>query len=76
MKLIKFALILTFAFLTNLNADTPHFIDFKYVLNESSAGKKAQKDLKTELENGLKSLKVKEKKIQEDEKNNSTKKVN
>jgi len=68
MKLIKFALILTFAFLTNLNADTPHFIDFKYVLNESSAGKKAQKDLKTELENGLKSLKVKEKKIQEDEK--------
>ena len=39
----KLILILSFIFLiTNLNADTPHFIDFTKVLNESSAGKKAQ----------------------------------
>ena len=50
-----------------LYADTPHFIDFKYILNESNAGKGAQKTLKTKLENGLKSLKEKEQKIQKDE---------
>ena len=48
-----------------LYADTPHFIDFKYILNESNAG--AQNTLKTKLENGLKSLKEKEQKIQKDE---------
>ena len=34
-----------FLFLINaklLYADTPHFIDFKYILNESNAGKGAQ----------------------------------
>ena len=50
-----------------LYADTPHFIDFKYILNESNAGKGAQNTLKTKLENGLKSLKEKEQKIQKDE---------
>ena len=52
-----------FLFLFNaklLYADIPHFIDFKYILNESNAGKGAQKTLKTKLENGLKSLKEKE----------------
>ena len=49
-------------------AETPHFIDFKYILNESDAGKKAQKFLKNKLENGLKNLKTKEKNIQEEEK--------
>ena len=43
------------------------FIDFKYILNESNAGKGAQNTLKTKLENGLKSLKEKEQKIQKDE---------
>ena len=42
--------------------------DFKYVLNESIAGKKAQKDLTNQLEKGLNQVKTKEKKIQEDEK--------
>ena len=51
-----------------INAETPHFIDFKYILNESNAGKKAQNYLKSKLENGLKNLKAKEKKIQEEEK--------
>tara|TARA_B100000963_G_scaffold353844_1_gene369253 strand:- start:2153 stop:2665 length:513 start_codon:yes stop_codon:yes gene_type:complete len=68
MKLIKLILLTTFLFFSNLHAETPYFIDFKYVLNESTAGKKAQKDLKAELETGLKGLKDKEKKIQEEEK--------
>ena len=51
-----------------LYAENPHFIDFKYILNESDAGKKAQNYLKSKLENGLKNLKTKEKKIQEEEK--------
>ena len=59
----------------NLNADTPYFLDFKYILNESEAGKKAQNFLKNKLETGIKDLKNKEKKIQEEEKkNNSSKK--
>ena len=48
-------------------AETPHFIDFKYILNESDAGKKAQKFLKNKLENGLKNLKTKDIIIQEEE---------
>ena len=33
-----------------LFADIPHFLDFKYILNESDAGKKAQDFLKKKLE--------------------------
>ena len=51
-----------------LLADSSHFIDFKYILNENNAGKKAQDALKSQLQNGLKNLKEREKKIQEDEK--------
>lgn len=51
-----------------LLAENPYFIDFKYILNESDAGKKAQKFLKTKLEKGIKNLKDREKKIQEEEK--------
>ncbi len=51
-----------------LNADTPYFIDFKLILNESNAGKKAQDFLKSKLEKGLKDLKNKEQNIQEEEK--------
>lgn len=51
-----------------LNAGSPFFIDFKYILNESTAGKKAQNALKAKLENGLKNLKQKEEKIQKEEK--------
>ena len=40
----------------------------KYILNKSDAGKKAQNFLKSKLENGLKNLSAKEKKIQEEEK--------
>ena len=45
---------------SSLIADTPYFIDFKYVLNESAAGKKAQNALKSKLDKGLKSLSDKE----------------
>tara|TARA_X000000950_G_scaffold151429_2_gene186478 strand:+ start:24 stop:539 length:516 start_codon:yes stop_codon:yes gene_type:complete len=52
----------------SLHAENLHFIDFKYILNESDAGKKAQNFLKSKLENGIKELKRKELKIQEEEK--------
>ena len=52
----------------SLFAENLHFIDFKYILNESDAGKKAQNFLKSKLENGIKKLKDKELKIQEEEK--------
>ena len=50
------------------SADTPHYLDFKMILNESIAGKKAQTFLKKKLENGFKNVKEKEKNILEEEK--------
>ena len=58
----------------NSKADTPYFLDFKYILNESEAGKKAQTFLKNKLETGIKDLKNKEKKYKKRKKNNSPKK--
>ena len=43
-------------------------MDFKYVLNESKAGKEAQIFLKKKMDNGIKDLKAKEKSIQDEEK--------
>ena len=51
-----------------LNAETPHYLDFKLILNESDAGKKAQNHLKKKLESGIANIKKKEKSFQEDEK--------
>ena len=51
-----------------LKAEIPFIVDFKYVLNESKAGKEAQNYLKKKLDNGIKDLKAKEKSIQEEEK--------
>ena len=48
-------------------AEVPHFLDFKYILNESDAGKKLNPFLK-KARGGIKSLKDKESKIQEEEK--------
>ena len=45
MKQIKaFILVLSFILLNNpnLKADVPYYLDFKYILNKSDAGKKAQ----------------------------------
>ena len=65
-----FTLIILFFLSTNLvvKADTPYFLDFKYVLNNSDAGKNAQTFLQNKLSKGLENLKKKEKSIQESEK--------
>ena len=55
-------------FQSTLLAYLPRYLDIKYILNESTAGKKAQKFLKSKLDNGIKNLKAKEKKLQEEEK--------
>ena len=51
----------------NLIAETPYFLDFKFILNESIAGKQAQVFLKNKLEKGAKSIQDKQKKLQEEE---------
>ena len=65
-KLLSLITIITFQ--TNLYAEVPYFIDFKYILNQSEAGKKAQQALKNKLDNGIKKIQAKEKSIQEEEK--------
>ncbi len=69
-KLSKIFLILSFLTLynQNLSAELPFYLDFKFILNESIAGKKAQKDLKNKLENGLSEISKKEKNLQSEEK--------
>ena len=58
MSFKKFLIFLIFLFSFNqgVYAELPHYLDFKYILNESTAGKKAQTDLKKKLDNGIKSL--------------------
>ena len=53
-KLVTFLFLIFFIQNSFLLADIPYFLDFKYILNESDAGKKAQSSLKKKLENGLK----------------------
>ncbi len=48
--------------------EIPHYVDFKYILNQSDAGKKAQTSLKNKLDKGIKDLQSKEKKILDEEK--------
>ena len=67
MKNFFLILLLTITFNHKVVADSPHFIDFKLILNQSDAGKKAQSFLKNKLEKGIKSLKEKEKKLQDEE---------
>ena len=67
-KKITFISILFLIFQVNLAADVPYHLDFKYILNQSDAGKKAQTYLKKKLDNGVKNLKNKEKAIQDEEK--------
>ena len=52
----------------NSYADIHHYIDFKFILNNSVAGKKAQTELKKNYEKNINALMQKEKKIQEEEK--------
>ena len=53
----------------NLLADLPHYLDFKYILNQSEAGKKAQTFLKKKVQDGIKQTETKSKELQEEEKN-------
>lgn len=66
----KIIIIFTTILLTesNLSADVPYYIDFQKILNESIAGKKAQKELKSKLDQTLKSLDKTQKDLQEEEK--------
>ena len=73
-KKILFLCLLFFLNITSISADTPFFLDFKYILIIVMQEKKAQTFLKNKLEKG-KDLKNKEVKIQEEEKNYSAKKV-
>ena len=70
MKTFKKIIFLSIFFLyqNSLLADNPYYLDFKYVLNERAAGKQVQTLLKNKLNNGIKSLREKEKKLQEEEK--------
>ncbi len=70
MKLISNLIIISVLFLFNtptLKAETV-FLDFQFILGQSSAGKKANQLLKSELEKGIKSLKDRENKLQKEEK--------
>ena len=68
-KLIFLIISLFFISFNNLSiADIPHYLDFKYILNSSDAGKKAQNFLKNNLDNGLNDISKKEKKLVEEEK--------
>ena len=67
-KKILLILIVFFSLESTLLTDVPYFIDFKYILNESKAGKEAQEFLKKKLANGIKKLQDQEKAIQDSEK--------
>ncbi len=66
-KKIVILLLIFFPINSTLLAETPHYIDFKFILNESNAGKKAQLFLKNKLDKGVKNIQAKQKKLQEDE---------
>ena len=68
LKKIRFIILVILLSHSNLLADVPYFLDFKYILNQSEAGKKAQVFLKNKLDKGIKQLQSKEKVILEEEK--------
>ena len=68
MKKIFIIILSIFLYSSITLADTPYFLDFKLILNESVAGKKAQTFLKNKLDSGFKNIAEKEKKILDEEK--------
>ena len=46
LKIIAFTLVISLFNQSYLLSDIPHFLDFKFILNQSDAGKKAQDQLK------------------------------
>lgn len=64
--LITFFVLTTY--FTSAFSDTPYFIDFSRVLNQSKAGKEAQTILKTRLESSVKKFNKEEQSLREEEK--------
>ena len=67
-KKIIIVLIISFCSPQLTFAELPYYLDFKFILNESEAGKKAQATLKKKLNDGIASLNKREKAIQDEEK--------
>ena len=65
---IIFTVVTIFFITANLSAQTPHYIDFQKILNESIAGKKAQNELKNRLSQTIKKLDKTQKDLQTQEK--------
>ena len=63
--IILFILSLVFQ---NSQAGIPYFVDFKFILNQSIAGKKAQQELKRMLNDGIQKIEKKQKNVLEEEK--------
>ena len=53
---------------TNVLAQTPYYIDFQLILNKSTAGKKAQDELKSRLNQTIKKQNTTQKSLQDEEK--------
>ena len=65
---LKFFLLFIFLIIQQpLKAET-YYLDFKFILNESIAGKKANEYLKNQLDQGVKKLKSQEQQLQKEEK--------
>ena len=73
-KKIIIVLIISFSSPQLTFAELPYYLDFKFILNESEAGKKAQATLKKKLNDGIASLNKREKAIQDEEKSIISKK--
>jgi len=68
MKKLIITSLFFFVSINPLIAETPHFLDFKLILNQSDAGKKAQNFLKDKLDKGLTKVANTQKNLLEEEK--------
>ena len=71
---ITLFLIIFLSLQTNLLSQVPYFVDFKYILNESNAGKSAQNFLQNKLDSGIKDLQNKKNQFKKKKKKLSNKK--
>ena len=67
-KLLLTTIIIILFSISKSQADSTYYLDFKYVLNQSEAGKKAQSFLKSRLDKGFKNIQQKEKKYKKKKK--------
>ena len=66
-KLFIFSILLLNLNSLNLLGDIPHVVDFKKILNESSAGKEVQDILKKKFNSASNKFKKEEEKLKKDE---------